>query len=82
MGEAERRRLRLAAAPPAADDDGEEQPPLPAAGRPDRYGLDLDEFKGRSSRKPRHWAYACRAAAEVAIDQMRLLLDGFFHGLG
>ena len=77
-GEAERRRLRLAAAAPVEAEGGEEeeQPPLPVAGRErDRYGLDLDEFKCRSGRKPRGWLYAVQAAAEVAIDQMRCLLE-------
>jgi hypothetical protein len=72
-GLVERRRIRLAAAPPEQEEDAEEPPP---AGRvKDKYGLDLDEFKCRSSRKPHGWLYAGQAAAEVAIDQMRSLLE-------
>jgi hypothetical protein len=90
-GEVERRRLRLLAAEgttfeeelaqdlPAEDAvrarAGWHRPVSQAAARKDIFGLDLDEFVPRSDRKPRGWLTAVSQAKEVAVDEMRALLE-------
>ena len=37
----------------------------------DKYGLDLDEFKMKSGRKPREWKQCVKIAEWICIDEMR-----------
>jgi hypothetical protein len=73
-GDAERRRTRLAATvQDTVQDTGEAEAPRgPCV---DKYGLDLDEFKKPSSRKPHGWQDGLRQAYEVVLDEMRALLE-------
>jgi len=76
--EAVRRRGRLAAAhedlPPTAEPSGGGASLQPLH-RKDKYGLDLNEFKQISDRRPKHFQRAIHLANEVHIDEMRVLLD-------
>ena len=45
------------------------------AGRVDKYGLDLDEFKLNIGRKPRTWKEAVKIAGWIHIDEIRSLLE-------
>ena len=84
-GEAVRRRNRLAAVdagraecfPVAGNDSQSREEPtvLPSIRRADKYGLDLDEFKNISQRRPHNFQRAVQMASEVHIDEMRMLLD-------
>ena len=38
---------------------------IPTAGRLDKYGLDLEVFKAKSTRKPNGWKRAVKNASEV-----------------
>ena len=71
-GEAERRKQRLAAIDkPEIDDTATEVHPDCI----DRFGLNLDEFKSKSSRKPCNWQRAVIMASEIHLDEMRTLLE-------
>ena len=77
--EAARRRVRLARVDALDYDEegeeGEEGAGLAMAGaRQDKYYLNLDSFKCKSSRKPHRWQQAVEMASEVHLDEMRTLL--------
>ena len=40
-----------------------------------KFGLDLDEFKLKTGRKPRGWKKCVNIASWVCIDEMRVLLE-------
>ena len=42
-------------------------------GQADKYGINLDEFKMKSGRKPRSWKEAVKIASWIHIDEMRPL---------
>ena len=63
-----RRQEWLAAtAPPEEGGDPEAAPASPRAGTADKYGVDLEEFKMKSSRKPRDFK-KCLRIAEWTVD--------------
>ena len=72
-GEVERRRQRLAAATADEPENDENSKVLPD--RVDRFGLNLDEFKNKSSRKPWKWKRCVEMASEIHLDEMRTLLE-------
>ena len=58
---------------PLAAEEAEVQVKGPSV---DKYGLDLDEFKMKTGRKPkRGWNKACQIAGWMHIDEMRSLLE-------
>ena len=70
-----RRQQWLSAGPEDAS-ASEEAPPVPVqASSRDKYGVDLDEFKMLSGKKPREWKKAVRIAEWIHIDEMRSLLE-------
>jgi len=76
--EADRRRSRLAKIPeelPVVVAPAEGKNSLPPLRQKDKYGLDLDEFKNISQRKPHNFQRAVHMASEVHIDEMRMLLE-------
>ena len=73
--EAARRQARLATIEALDYDDEGELVPAAAGIRPDKYNVNLEEFKCKSSRKPHRWQQAVRMASEVHIDEMRTLLE-------
>lgn len=74
--EAARRRVHMSTVDVPDYDEGEEGVGLAAAGvRPDKYNVNIEEFKCKSSRKPHRWQQAVRMASVVHIDEMRTLLE-------
>ena len=43
--------------------------------RKDKYGINFDEFKLKTGRKPRTWKKAVQIASWIHIDEMRTLLE-------
>ena len=70
-GELERRRLRLS----VIDEDVDTGVGEITQGTDDIYGLCLDEFKGKSGRKPHGWSRAIQLATELHLDEIRTLLE-------
>ena len=71
-----RRQQWLSAVAPEDASASQEAPPVPAqAPSRDKYGVDLNEFKMLSGKKPRDWKKAVRIAEWIHIDEMRSLLE-------
>ena len=71
-----RRQQWLSAVAPEDASASQEAPPVPAqAPSRDKYGVDLNEFKMLSGKKPRDWKKAVRIAEWIQIDEMRSLLE-------
>ena len=70
-----RRQQWLSAASPEDASASQEAPPVPAQPSRDKYGVDLNEFKMLSGKKPREWKKAVRIAEWIHIDEMRSLLE-------
>ena len=71
-----RRQQWLSAAVPEDASASQEAPPVPVqASSADKYGVDLNEFKMLSGKKPRKWKKAVRIAEWIHIDEMRSLFE-------
>ena len=70
-----RRQQWLSAASPEDASASQEAPPVPAQPSRDKYGVDLNEFKMLSGKKPREWRKAVRIAEWIHIDEMRSLFE-------
>ena len=71
-----RRQQWLSAVAPEDASASQEAPPVPAqAPSRDKYGVDLNEFKMLSGKKPREWKKAVRISEWIHIDEMRSLLE-------
>ena len=60
-----RRQQWLSAASPEDASASQEAPPVPAQPSRDKYGIDLNEFKMLSGKKPRDWKKAVRMLAQL-----------------
>ena len=56
---------------------GEEAEALPTESpfARDKYGLDLDEFKGKTGKPPHNWHRTLRQSEVIIIDEMRTWLE-------
>ena len=57
------------------EDKSEGDTDVPLTRKPDRYKLDLEEFKLKSASRPQDWQRAVHIASWVHIDEIRGLLE-------